>query len=61
METIRCFYDVSVSPVAPGVLEIVQKDELLNRINQIEVALPGNVIGLDDRHLFVQYQSPRTL
>src|SRR5207249_10607823 len=53
-ETIGRLDDVSISPVSFGVLNIVEQDELLHRIDEVEVAFPRNVIGLDDRHLLGQ-------
>jgi hypothetical protein len=43
---------VAVAPVALGVLAVVEEDELVDQVDEVEVALPGDVAGLDDRDLF---------
>src|SRR5205823_14648122 len=40
---------VAVAPVAPGELPVVVEDELVDARDQVEVALPRDVAGLDDR------------
>ncbi|SPF51404.1 hypothetical protein SBDP1_930010 [Syntrophobacter sp. SbD1] len=51
-------YPVTVPPVAPGILHLVVKNKLINRCDEIEVTLPGDVVGLDDGNLFQFSRSP---
>jgi hypothetical protein len=47
------FDPVPVAPVAHGVLGIVEQDEFIARVDEIEIALPWNVIGLHQCDRFV--------
>ena len=40
--------EVPVSPVPSGVLHVVIQDELIDMGDEVEVAFPRNVIGLQD-------------
>src|ERR1700678_2927646 len=42
----RCLDHVSISPVATGELGIVVEHKLVDRIYQVEIALPGDVVRL---------------
>lgn len=52
LETARAFHFIAIPPVAPGILHIIIQHENVDAVDQVEVALPGNVIGLKDRDLF---------
>ena len=39
---------IPVAPVSARVLDIVEQNELIHRVDQVEVALPRNVTGLND-------------
>jgi hypothetical protein len=43
---------VAAAPVAFRELAVVEEDELVDQVDEVEVALPGDVAGLDDRDLF---------
>src|SRR5882672_11250806 len=40
---------VSVAPVATSVLNVVIQNELVDGFDEVEVALPGNIVRLNDR------------
>ena len=46
--TVRRFYPVPITPVILGELDRIQEDKLVHRIDQVEVSLPGEVIGLQN-------------
>src|SRR5947208_2543526 len=37
---------VAVSPIPAGVLHIIEQDELVDKIHQVEITLPGYVVRL---------------
>src|SRR5262249_61458870 len=37
-------------PAAAVVRDVVEEDDLVDRADEVEVALPGDVVGLDDGH-----------
>ncbi len=43
---------VSIAPIAARVLHFVVEDEFINGCDKVEVAFPGDVVGLDDCHSF---------
>lgn len=48
LHTLWCLDLVAVTPVAAGILHVVIKNKFIHRSNQIEIALPGDVVGLDN-------------
>ena len=42
---------VPVAPVARGVLHVIQEHEDVNRVDQIKIALPWNIVALTDGYL----------
>ena len=53
LQTLRGLDLVAVTPVAPGILHVVVKNELIHRGDHIEIALPRDVVGLDDGDFFI--------
>ncbi len=43
---------VAIAPVPPGVLHVVIQDELIHGGDHIEIAFPGDIVGLDDGDFF---------
>lgn len=43
---------VAIPPVAPGVLHVVVENEFIDRGNHAEIALPWDVVGLEDGEFF---------
>src|SRR5215210_1768157 len=50
LRSLRRLDAVPIAPVASGVLPVVVEDELVDEVDQVEIALPGDVARLDDRH-----------
>src|SRR5258708_3048400 len=50
MQSLWGLDEIAVAPVPLRELAVVEQDELVNHVDQVEVALPGDVVGLDDRH-----------
>jgi hypothetical protein len=44
---------IAATPVTFGELDVVEQNELVGRPDQIEIALPRDVAGLNDRDAFV--------
>src|SRR5271166_425832 len=51
--------EIAIAPIAPGELRIIQKNELVDAAHNIEIALPGNVARLDDRHALAHKPAQR--
>ena len=51
---------VTIAPVSSGVLHVVEEDEFVDRIDQIEVTLPGNVVRLNNRYFLGWQRCQRT-
>ncbi len=48
LQTLRCLYDVSVSPISPRVLAVIVENELVRLGYQPEIPSPRDVVALDD-------------
>jgi hypothetical protein len=57
-KSLRGFYFVAVAPIAPSILHIVEENKLVNHIDEIEVTLPGNIVGLDDSDFLAHTGKP---
>jgi hypothetical protein len=49
VETFGGLDRVSIPPIPAGELHVVEENELVDPVDEIEVALPGNVARLNDR------------
>ena len=53
--------EVAIAPVILGELHVVVKNELIDSCNNVEVALPRDVVGLQDSDYFHYFDSSRSL
>ena len=53
--------DVTVAPIVFSELRIVIKHKFINRVQEVEIALPGNVIGLEYGYFFRQIRLRTTV
>lgn len=47
---------VSISPVVAGVLHVIEENELVDASDQIEIAFPGDIVGLKNGDPFGHVQ-----
>jgi hypothetical protein len=47
--SLRRLDDISIPPISNRVLGVVVKDEFVNGVDQIKVAPPWDIVGLNDR------------
>ena len=48
-----CLDLIAVAPVAPGVLHVVEQDEFIDGGDHVKVALPRDIVGLNDCDFFI--------
>src|SRR4051794_13224748 len=50
---------IAIAPVAPGVLDAVEQDDLVGRAEHVEIAPPGKIVRLGDDYCF-DFQTDRS-
>lgn len=52
MNTLGSFDLIPVLPVTPGILYVIVKNKLIHCGNDVKIALPRDVVGLEDGYFF---------
>ena len=52
---------VAISPVGTRVLHIIEKNEFIHVSDQIKIAFPGDVVGLENGNSFRHVQNPASV